>query len=243
MDRVDTYFASDDAPAPELITGALWAVCHGGHRSAAKYLLARGGDPNWIGWGDLTALDVAIQEDHPSSPNGFAPTAPSQPTSCQPKLTERHISQGHCTSASSQPEGASSPLEFEGIRKRHLPEDRAHTKAQHHKGEYALRAAAMVRAGVDPGLLGEVSWWRTDDLWFWALEALVTHAGCSRTRRRNRPDDPRRDREPPRRSNSQPRPDLNAQIARPRPHRTHGGQVDDDARGTDVMKKRSAASA
>jgi hypothetical protein len=67
------------------------------------------------------------------------------------------------------------PLEFEGIRKRHLPEDRAHTKAQHHKAEYALRATAMVRAGVDPGLLEEVSWWRSDDLWFWALEALVTY--------------------------------------------------------------------
>jgi hypothetical protein len=52
---------------------------------------------------------------------------------------------------------------------------RAHTKAQHHKAEYALRAAAVVRAGVDPGLLDEVSWWRTDDLWFWALEALVTY--------------------------------------------------------------------
>jgi hypothetical protein len=67
------------------------------------------------------------------------------------------------------------PLEFEGIRKRHLPEDRAHTRAQHHKAEYALRAAAMVRAGVDPGLLDEVSWWRTDDLWFWALQALATY--------------------------------------------------------------------
>jgi hypothetical protein len=33
----------------------------------------------------------------------------------------------------------------------------------------------MVRAGVDPGLLDEVSWWRTDDLWFWALEALVKY--------------------------------------------------------------------
>jgi hypothetical protein len=67
------------------------------------------------------------------------------------------------------------PLEFEGIRKRHLPEDRAHTSAQHHKAEYALRAAAMVKSGVDPALLDEVSWWRTDDLWFWALEALVTY--------------------------------------------------------------------
>jgi hypothetical protein len=56
-----------------------------------------------------------------------------------------------------------------------LPEDRACTRAQHHKAEYTLRAAAMVRAGVDPGLVDEVSWWRTDDLWFWALQALVTY--------------------------------------------------------------------
>jgi hypothetical protein len=67
------------------------------------------------------------------------------------------------------------PLEFEGIRKRHLPEDRAHTKAQHHKAEYPLRAAAMVRAGVEPGLLDEMIWWRTDHLRFWALEALVIY--------------------------------------------------------------------
>jgi hypothetical protein len=43
-------------------------------------------------------------------------------------------------------------------------------KAQHHEAEYALRAAAIVRAGVDPGLLDEVIWWRTDHLWSWALE-------------------------------------------------------------------------
>ena len=41
------------------------------------------------------------------------------------------------------------PLEFEAIRNRHLPEDRAHTKAQHHRAEYALRAEAMVRVGAD----------------------------------------------------------------------------------------------
>jgi hypothetical protein len=29
--------------------------------------------------------------------------------------------------------------------------------------------------GVDRGWLDEVSWWHTDDLWFWALEALVTY--------------------------------------------------------------------
>jgi hypothetical protein len=41
---------------------------------------------------------------------------------------------------------------------------------------------------------------------------------------------------------SQPRPDLDAQIAHPRPHETRGEQVE-NARGTDVMKKRSTASA
>jgi hypothetical protein len=74
------------------------------------------------------------------------------------------------------------PLEFEGIRKRHLPEDRAHTKAQHHKAEYALRAAAMIRAGVDPALLDEVIWWRTDDLWFWVLEAPVVYVRAAAER-------------------------------------------------------------
>ena len=74
------------------------------------------------------------------------------------------------------------PLAFEGIRKRHLPEDRAHTKAQHHKAEYALRAAAMIRGGVDPGLLDEVIWWHTDDLWFWALEALVVYVRAAAER-------------------------------------------------------------
>jgi hypothetical protein len=67
------------------------------------------------------------------------------------------------------------PIEFADIRKRYLPEDTAHTKAQHHKIEYAIRAAAMIRAGVDPDLLGEFSWWRTDDLWEWALDALVIY--------------------------------------------------------------------
>lgn len=54
-----------------------------------------------------------------------------------------------------------------------MPECGSLTKAQHHKSKYAIRAAAMIPAGVDPGLLDEVGWWRTDDLWVWALDALV----------------------------------------------------------------------
>ena len=66
------------------------------------------------------------------------------------------------------------PIEFEGIRERYLPEAVAHTRAQHHKSKFALRAAAMLRGGVDRGLLDEVIWRRTDDLWFW-LKAFVVY--------------------------------------------------------------------
>jgi hypothetical protein len=67
------------------------------------------------------------------------------------------------------------PIEFEGIRERFLPECTAHTKVQHQHSKYALRAAAMTRAGVDPGLLDEVIWWQSDDLWVWALDALAVY--------------------------------------------------------------------
>jgi hypothetical protein len=67
------------------------------------------------------------------------------------------------------------PIEFEGIRERYLPECAARTKEQHYKSEFAIRAAAMIRAGVDPGLLDEPAWWRADDLWMWAADALVIY--------------------------------------------------------------------
>jgi hypothetical protein len=67
------------------------------------------------------------------------------------------------------------PLEFEGIRDRYLPEAVAHTKARYHKSKYALRAAAMLHGGVDPGLLDEVQWWRSDDLCYWSLEAVAVY--------------------------------------------------------------------
>jgi hypothetical protein len=68
-----------------------------------------------------------------------------------------------------------SPIEFEGIRARYLPEAVAHTKAQHHKSRYALRAAAMRHGGVDLGRFDDVQWWRDDDLWYWSLEALAAY--------------------------------------------------------------------
>ena len=67
------------------------------------------------------------------------------------------------------------PIEFETLRDRYLPESDAHTRAQHYKSLYTLRAAAMIRAGVDPGLLDEISHWRDDDLWAWSLDALLVY--------------------------------------------------------------------
>jgi hypothetical protein len=74
------------------------------------------------------------------------------------------------------------PLDTEGIRKRLLPEDRAHTKGQHYKVEFTLRAAAMIRGGVDPALIDEAAWWREDDLWFWSHEAFVIYARAASER-------------------------------------------------------------
>lgn len=68
------------------------------------------------------------------------------------------------------------PIDTTDIRRRLLPEDRAHTRAQHLKADFAIRAAAMIRAGVDPALEDTVSWWRTNDLWLWGLQAIVVYA-------------------------------------------------------------------
>jgi hypothetical protein len=75
-----------------------------------------------------------------------------------------------------------SPILFEGIRERYVPDGTAHTKAEHHKSKFALGAAAMLHGGVDPGLLDEVQLWQTDDLWYWSLEALVAYIRASADR-------------------------------------------------------------
>ena len=59
LDRVDGYFQQDPPPSTDDATAALWGACHGGHRDVAEYLLERGADVNWVGWDDLTPLDVA----------------------------------------------------------------------------------------------------------------------------------------------------------------------------------------
>ncbi len=67
------------------------------------------------------------------------------------------------------------PIDYDGVRERYLPERAFRGKVEHHRSHYALSAAAMIRAGVYPDLLGEVGWWHDDDLWVYAFYALVVY--------------------------------------------------------------------
>jgi uncharacterized protein len=58
-DQLEAELASTPGQDADQITCALWGACHGGRQAATALLLARGGDINWVGWDELTALDVA----------------------------------------------------------------------------------------------------------------------------------------------------------------------------------------
>jgi hypothetical protein len=67
------------------------------------------------------------------------------------------------------------PIQYEGMRDRHLPEYHFRGKYEQHKSHYALMAAAMIRAGVYPDLLDEAHGWGIDDMWKYAFYALVLY--------------------------------------------------------------------
>ncbi|MDF2714215.1 MAG: ankyrin repeat-containing protein [Paenibacillus sp.] len=60
-DRVESFFAGGTTPVPEEITAAFWQACHGGQQRTAEYLLEKGADIEWIGYGGMTALDIAYR--------------------------------------------------------------------------------------------------------------------------------------------------------------------------------------
>ncbi|HMG99721.1 MAG TPA: hypothetical protein VK546_12415, partial [Gaiellales bacterium] len=62
-DELQGKLAAAPGPGADEVTHALWGACHGGRQAAAALLLERGADINWIGWDDLTALDVAERSD------------------------------------------------------------------------------------------------------------------------------------------------------------------------------------
>jgi uncharacterized protein len=64
MARVENYFAWDPPSAAE-VTNAFWCACHGGQRSTAEFLLARGAALNWVGHDALSPLDAADRSGAP----------------------------------------------------------------------------------------------------------------------------------------------------------------------------------
>lgn len=74
------------------------------------------------------------------------------------------------------------PLDYEGIRERYLPEHEFRGKTDHHKSHYALRAASMIKAGLQPDLLGETYWWASNDLWRYAFFALTIYVRAAAQR-------------------------------------------------------------
>ena len=77
------------------------------------------------------------------------------------------------------------PIQYEGMRDRYLPEYHFRGKSQQHNSQYALMAAAMIRAGVYPDLLDEAYGWGIDHMWEYAFYALVlyTRVAAERTGR------------------------------------------------------------
>ena len=69
--------------------------------------------------------------------------------------------------------GREHPIAYEGLLERCLPEGRFRGR-EHRKIRFAVLACATARGGIEPDLLDEVSWWQSDDFWFYALAAVVT---------------------------------------------------------------------
>ena len=55
-------------------------------------------------------------------------------------------------------------------------------RPENKKLQFAVLAAAALRGGADPDLLGEVAWWQTDDFWQYALYAAVADVRAAASR-------------------------------------------------------------
>jgi len=63
-------------------------------------------------------------------------------------------------------------LPCEELLSNHLPEYEFRGRPAQ-KFRFAILATAAARGGIDPDLLDEVTWWRTDDFWIYALAAAA----------------------------------------------------------------------
>ena len=78
------------------------------------------------------------------------------------------------------PAGAE-PLEYEGLRERHLPEVTFRGRVEHRNSQYALYAAAGMRGGLQPDLRSDAGWWQTP-LWQYAVFAAVIYSRAAADR-------------------------------------------------------------
>ncbi|MGW7075207.1 ankyrin repeat domain-containing protein [Streptomyces sp. NPDC054871] len=63
LDQVEAFLAAPDSPTQSAITSAFWGACHGGQLPTARLLLQQGANVNWIGYDDMTPLDIARAQD------------------------------------------------------------------------------------------------------------------------------------------------------------------------------------
>jgi uncharacterized protein len=59
LDHVKESCESPSPPEKVELTHAFWHACRGGQLETARFLLERGADLNWIGWGNYTPLRAA----------------------------------------------------------------------------------------------------------------------------------------------------------------------------------------
>ena len=77
------------------------------------------------------------------------------------------------------------PLDGSMLYERFLAEYPFSGRTARAKSSYALRATAMIQAGVEPDLVDDAGWYKADDFWLFALYALVAYvrAAADRTHR------------------------------------------------------------
>ena len=73
------------------------------------------------------------------------------------------------------------PLEYAGLRERYLPEVTFRGRVEHRNSQYALYAAACMRGGLLPDVLGDAGWWQTP-LWQYAVYAAVIYSRAAAER-------------------------------------------------------------
>ena len=71
--------------------------------------------------------------------------------------------------------GRRQPVEYEGLRERYLPEVTFRGRVEHRNSQYAVYAAACMRGGLQPDLLGDAGWWQTP-LWQYAVFAVAIYS-------------------------------------------------------------------